>query len=82
MNQDRTDSGAVHESPRQWQERGTYCEPKLSDVVEMYEDAGFEVRLEPFNPDEGTECTECTECMKSEPGRYQTIFTRRKPTGP
>jgi len=48
----------------------------------MYEDAGFEERLEPFNPDEGTECTECTECMKSEPGRYQTIFTRRKPTGP
>ena len=76
---DQTDSGADHESSRPWQRRGTYCEPRLSDVVEMYEDAGFEVRLEPFSPEDVAE-HECAECMLSDPGRYQTIFTRKKAT--
>jgi len=78
-NQEQPGAGARHESPGPWQERGTYCEPRLSDIVEMYEDAGFEVRLERFKPDEGTGCIEC---MKAEADRYRTIFVRKKNTAP
>ncbi|MFZ3045028.1 MAG: hypothetical protein WA151_03870 [Desulfatirhabdiaceae bacterium] len=58
-----------------WERQNSLDEPRLSDVVSMYEEIGFEVRLEPFDPDDETGCTEC---MKASTGRYKTIYTRRK----
>ena len=63
-----------------WEKKGTYDEPRLSEVVAMYREIGFEVRLAPFDP-EG-DGGECTECMKSAPRKYQTVYTRRKSTAP
>ena len=59
-----------------WKKQATYDEPRLSELIEMYKEIGFEVRLEPFDPEQEPECTEC---MKVSPGRYQTIYTRKKP---
>ena len=58
-----------------WEKQGTYDEPRLSELVEMYKEIGFEVRLEPFDlfEEQG-----CAECMKVSPEKYQTIFTRKK----
>lgn len=60
-----------------WVKQTTYDEPRLSDIVEMYEEMGLEVRIEPFNPDEKDE-PGCSECMKVQPDRYKTIYTREK----
>ena len=58
-----------------WLRRNTYDEPKLSELVEIYEEMGFEVRLEPFDP---VEDFQCSQCMKADPKRYKTIYTRKK----
>jgi len=61
-------------SAQGWTRRGTFDEPQLSEVIEMYEELGFEVRLEPLDPD-----TEpgCVECMRLAPHLFKTIYTRR-----
>ena len=58
-----------------WEMRLTIDEPRLSELVEMYEELDLEVRLEPFNPENEAGCSEC---MKASPERYKTLFTRKK----
>ncbi len=59
----------------EWERRTVADEPRLSELVEMYEELGFEVQLEDFNPKE--EGAECTECMKENPEKYKVIYTRK-----
>ena len=59
-----------------WTKQSTHDEPRLSDIVEMYEEIGLEVLLEPYNPDEESGCTEC---MRGDTRKYKTIYTRQKP---
>jgi hypothetical protein len=61
-----------------WVKQSTLDEPRLSEVLEMYREIGFEVHLEPFNPDEESGCSEC---MKKDKERYRTVYTR-KPRNP
>ena len=58
-----------------WQKQVTYDEPRLSELVDMYREIGFEVHLEPFDPlrEPG-----CTRCMQESAERFQTIYTRKK----
>jgi len=58
-----------------WEMQLTMDEPRLSELIEVYEELGLEVHLEPFNP---LNETGCVECMKASPERYKTIFTRKK----
>ena len=60
-----------------WVKKTTTDEPRLSELVDMYEQIGLEVRLEPFDP---RAQPGCSECMKASPEKYMTIYTRR-PTG-
>jgi len=60
-----------------WKKQTTHDEPRLSDIIEMYEEMNFEVHLEPFNADEESGCIEC---MKAMPDKYKTIYTRKKAT--
>ena len=57
-----------------WQRQSVNDEPRLSELVQTYEELGFEVRLEPFDPD--TE-SGCTECMRVQAERYKVIYTRK-----
>ena len=59
-----------------WERRTTIDEPRLSELVELYEEIGFEVLLRPVSPEELGE--ECTECLRADPDRYRTIYTRAK----
>ena len=59
-----------------WQLQFTTDEPRLSEAVELYEELGNEVRVEPA-------CTElplpeCTTCYERFCDRYKTIFIRRR----
>ena len=59
-----------------WQRQATYDEPRLSEMIEMYQEIGLEVLLEPFHPDEEPDCAGC---MAMTPEKYKTIYTRKKP---
>lgn len=58
-----------------WKKQTTYDEPRLSEMVELYKDIGYEVHVEAFVPEESPGCSEC---MKIAPDKYQTIYTREK----
>ncbi len=62
-------------SRRGWQKQATYDEPRLSEMVALYEAIGFEVHLEPVDPpiESG-----CSQCLQSDSERYKTIYTRKK----
>jgi hypothetical protein len=66
-----------------WQRRFVTSEPRLSEMVEMYEETGFEVHLEPLpaveEPDEDSEeCQACNICFEGFEGEYRVIYTRLK----
>ncbi len=59
-----------------WQLQFTTDEPRLSEAAELYQELGYEVRLEPA-------CTElplpeCSTCYEPFCEKYKTIFIRRK----
>jgi hypothetical protein len=58
-----------------WIRRNTSDEPRLSELVEMYEELGFEVKIKDFDPGELHE--DCGECMAANPGKYKVIYTRK-----
>ena len=58
-----------------WEKQATYDDPRLSEMVEMYRQIGFEVHLEPFKAENEDGCTGC---MQSTPDLYKTIYTRKK----
>jgi len=59
-----------------WEKRFTTDEPRLSEMVEQYKDLGFEVLLEPVDP----QAEDCATCLTDTAfsNRYRTIYTRRK----
>lgn len=56
-----------------WKRQTTYDEPRLGELVEMYEEMGLEVRLE-----EPEEDDECTACFTGSAGKLKTIYTRER----
>lgn len=71
-----------------WTRRFVAGEPRLSEAVEVYTQAGFEVCLQPF-PNKKGECEtcpgedkddqdgkECRVCFEGSEDQYKIIFTR------
>ena len=56
-----------------WQKQATYDDPRLTEMVETYEEIGLEVHLEPFNAENETGCIGCMQLM---PDLFKTIYTR------
>jgi hypothetical protein len=66
-----------------WERRFIACEPRLSEMVAIYKEIGFEILLEPLPSKEemdrsGCEESGCTACYDADPERYRIIFTRQK----
>jgi len=67
-----------------WERRFIACEPRLSEMVEMYEEIGLKVHLEPLPTKEEMEkedtktCSDsnCTICFDVDRERYRIIFTK------
>ena len=59
-----------------WVKQTTIGEPRLSEIVELYESLGYEVRLEPVKLDELDE--ECRRCYESEVDEVKTVYVRKK----
>ncbi|AFM24999.1 hypothetical protein [Desulfomonile tiedjei] len=58
-----------------WIRRFTAEEPRLSEMKELYESLGFEVRVEAALPEESQDCRSCFDAGEFS-GKYKTIFTR------
>ena len=58
-----------------WEKKGTYNEPRLTELVELYREIGFEVLAEQaiFSKIKG-----CSECMKPDMSRFKTVYARKK----
>ena len=59
-----------------WERRTTIDEPRLSELVELYEELGFEVLLRAINREALGDG--CSECYLDQPDRFRTIYTRRR----
>ena len=57
-----------------WREVAIDGETHLKRMVEMYEELGFEVRLEEVKPEE-TE--QCTKCFQESGEKIYRVYTRR-----
>ena len=55
-----------------WTRRSVLDELRLSEVVDLYEELGFEVMLRPVSKEELGE--ECTDCLLAEPERYRIVY--------
>ena len=68
-----------------WVRRFVTSEPRLSEAVEIYREAGFEVILEPIsieeNESDGFVCSpemKCRKCFQGSEDEYKIIFTRKE----
>lgn len=64
-----------------WEKRFIACEPRLSEMVELYREIGFEVLLEPLPSEDEVkdeDCVEkgCTVCYQADRDKYRVIYTR------
>ncbi len=67
-----------------WKKQFVASEPRLSEAVDMYEQAGFDVHLEPLPKEPecescgGTEgvLDDCRICFEGVEDQYKIIFTR------
>jgi hypothetical protein len=59
-----------------WTRQFTADEPRLSEAVEEYRELGFEVLIEPIDPEEMD--GECASCLMASCDKYKIIYTRRK----
>lgn len=58
-----------------WEARFIGSEPRLSEVVDMYREIGFEVLVKSF---ETTNCEGCcTSCFGGPIGETMTVYTRK-----
>ena len=57
-----------------WERRTTIDEPRLSELVQLYEELGFEVLLRPVSREDLGQ--ECGTCYLAQPERFRTIYTR------
>ena len=58
-----------------WVRQTLIDEPRLSELVELYESLSCEVLLVPFDPK--LDADQCNACF-SDPDRYKVIYTREK----
>lgn len=62
-----------------WNKQFMANEPRLSEAVEEYRNLGFEVHLEPIDPQACADSEACTACFEAPEAaeQFKIIFTRR-----
>jgi hypothetical protein len=59
-----------------WKEVAVDGETHLKRLMDMYEELGFEVRLEEVKPEE---VEQCTQCLQEKGEKIYRVYVRRKP---
>ena len=60
----------------EWERRFIADPARAAEAIELYTQAGFEVRAEPMVPDDLRE--ECESCLLVRAGLLRVIYTRRR----
>jgi len=58
-----------------WQRRGIFTEPRLSELVAFYRELGYDVLVRAFEPSDLAEGP-CRECFLLFPERFKILYTR------
>ena len=58
-----------------WQEVAVDGEKHLKRLVDMYEELGFELRLEEVKPED---LEQCTQCLEESGEKIYRVYVRRK----
>lgn len=61
-----------------WERRSCEKEPRLSELVALYEELGFEVILLPATPQDLNALSCPAPCHEVELEKYRTIYTKRR----
>ena len=82
---DKANSSIENLNKKGWTRRFSANEPRLSESVDVYKEAGFDVWLEPLpEKDECETCNieesddSCQVCFEGVKDQYKIIFTRPK----
>lgn len=59
-----------------WIKRTILDEPRLSEVTDLYKSLGFEVLLEPVDPEAFG--AECSKCIREQCDKFSTVYVRKK----
>lgn len=57
-----------------WTLRGIYDDPRLTELVSLYEGLGFRVYLGLFT---SALVSGCKECLKHSPEKYKVLYTKK-----
>jgi len=60
-----------------FEKRGVYDEPKLSEILEMYKEAGFDVVVVDYEKTLDAACSYCFDTER-ESNRYKVVYTRKQ----
>lgn len=60
----------------EWEKRNTVGKDRVSELTELYESLGFEVKVESYTGPENAEET-CESCYGDPAGEYYVIYTRK-----
>lgn len=60
-----------------FERRGVYEEPRLTEIVQMYEEAGFEVVVLDYKAGGGEHCNACLDDVDAK-NRYKVVYTRKR----
>ncbi len=61
-----------------WLRRSIAEEPRLGELIDLYIELGFDVKLMDCWP-EVEQSEDCTSCLMQNPEKYKIIYTREKP---
>ncbi len=56
---------------------GTYGEQRLTEMISLYKELGFDVRIEPVELTELVNEAGCSECIKENISRYKVLYTKK-----
>ncbi len=62
---------------REWTRQGIFDEQRLTELISLYKELGFNVRIEPVDSVELENETGCVECFKENISKYKVLYTKK-----
>ena len=64
-----------------WKRQGIYDDPRLTEIISLYEELGFDIRIEPVELDALENEIGCSECIKADISKYKVLYTKKIDVG-
>ncbi len=60
-----------------WKRQGIFEDHRLTEMISLYEELGFDVRIESVELADLVNETGCSECIKDDISKYKVFFTKK-----